>query len=175
MFVGGAVNLTIPSHLEDNGIGRSIAVTVGAVWTIFGIIGCVIGGEIRQHISVRFAQPFILCFTSMSLSWLILVDNVWMAYLFAVWHGFALGPQLPLNHNSFPDYFWRWSVGSLRGLTAPVQFGLNALGPILAGIVFDSRGTYDPLYAVFVGLIVFGAVLILLAVPPVKRAIAPQI
>ena len=97
-------------------------------------MGSGIGGEIRQHISVRFALPIILCFTSTSLIWLILVDNVWMAYLFAVWHRFAFGEQLPLNQISFPDYFGRWSVESLRGLTAPVQFGLNALGPILAGM-----------------------------------------
>ena len=105
--------------------------------------------------------------TSSAIVWLIFVDNVWMAYVFAIWHGIAFGIQLPLNQISFPDYFGRWSIGAIRGITAPVQFGLNAGGPFVAGLVFDARQSYDLILAVFVGLLLVAAVLIFLSRPPV--------
>jgi MFS family permease len=125
-----------------------------------------LGGEIRDRFPLRFALPVTLIVTSTAIVWLIFVDSVWMAYVFAIWHGLAFGVQLPLNQTSFPDYFGRWSIGAIRGITAPVQFGLNAGGPLLAGIVFDTRGSYDLIFAVFVGLLLFGALLIFFAKPP---------
>lgn len=165
-LVGGAVNLTLTSHLQDNGLSQGTAISMVGLWAGVGILGTLLGGEIRERLSVRFALPLVIVFTASSLVWLIFVDSVWMAVIFAVWHGFAFGAQLPLNQISFPDYFGRWSIGAIRGVTAPVQFGLNAVGPIVAGLTFDARGSYDLIYAVFVGLLLFGALSIVLAAPP---------
>ena len=170
MLVSGTVNLTIASHLQDNGLSRGTAISVVTLWAAIGIIGGLVGGEAGQRIPVRFALPAVICVTAGGVAWLMLVDSVWMAYLFAVWHGLAFGAQLPLNQISFPNYFGRWSAGAIRGATAPVQFGLNAVGPVLAGFVFDARGSYDLIYAVFVALLLFGALSILLAVPPASPA-----
>ena len=52
---------------------------------------------------------------------LIFVENEWMAYVFAVWHGMAFGVQLPLNQVSFPDYFGRWSIGAIRSPAATIR------------------------------------------------------
>lgn len=167
-LVGGAVNLTMVSHLQDNGLGESTAITVLTVWAAVGIVGGLIGGELRQRIPIRFALPGVILVSASALAFFITVDTVWMAYVFAGWHGLAFGAQLPLNQISFPDYFGRWSVGAIRGVTAPVQFGLNAVGPLLAGFMFDASGSYDLIYGVFVGLLIFGALLILASSPPVK-------
>lgn len=169
--VGGAVNFSLASHLEDNGLSQGTAVAVIAVWATVGLAGGILGGEIRDRYPLRYALPICLLFTSVGIVWLIFVENEWMAYVFAVWHGMAFGVQLPLNQVSFPDYFGRWSIGAIRGITAPVQFGLNAGGPFVAGVVFDARGSYDLIFAVFVGLLLVGTVLIFLAQPPTPPAL----
>src|SRR3990172_8759894 len=66
------------------------------------------------------------------MGWFIFVDAPWMAYVFALWHGLSFGAQLPLQEIAFADYFGRWSIGAIRGITAPMQFGLNAVGPLAA-------------------------------------------
>ncbi len=165
-MVSGAVNLSLVPHLEDNGLSRTTAIIVISVWAVMGVVGGMLGGEVRQRVAIRYALPVVLCFTASAVVWLIFVDRAWMAYLFAVWHGLAFGVQLPLHQISFPDYFGRWSVGAIRGVTAPVQFGFNAAGPLLVGIVFDARGSYDLIFAIFVGLLMLAAVLIFLAKPP---------
>ena len=166
VLVGGAVNLSMAPHLQDSGVSRATAVSAITVWAIFGIVGGILGGELRQRLSVRVALPMMMFLTATALIWLTLVENTWMAYTFAVYHGLLFGAQLPLNQTVFADYFGRWSVGAIQGIAAPIQFGMNAVGPVLASYVFDQTGMYDEIFMVFVGLYVFGAVVILLAARP---------
>lgn len=171
MIVGGSVNFTFVSHLASSGVDDSTAVFALSLWAGMGIIGGVLGGELRQRLSVRFALPAIICVTAASLVWFVMADSVWMALVFAVWHGLSFGAQLPLNRISFPDYFGRYSVGAIRGATAPVQFALNAFGPLIAGFVFDWQGSYDPLYLAFVALLAAAALSILAAPKPRAPAV----
>ncbi len=57
------------------------------------------------------------------------------------------------------------------GATAPVQFALNAFGPLIAGFVFDWQGSYDPLYLAFVALLAAAALSILAAPKPRAPAV----
>ena len=165
-LVGGAVNLSIVPHLQDNGLGQTTAITVITVWAAMGVVGGIFGGELRQRLPVRAALPASMVVIAIAIGWLVLIENAWMAYLFAIWHGLAFGAMLPLTQVIFPDYFGRWSVGAIRGAMAPVQFGFNAAGPVLAGVVFDSRGSYDLAFLAFVGAYLLAAVLIAFAKPP---------
>lgn len=170
MAVGGSVNFTFVSHMTQNGINADTARTALAVWAGMGIIGGVLGGELRQRMAVRYALPLVICVTTSALIWFVLLNAVWMAFVFAVWHGLAFGAQLPLNRISFPDYFGRYSVGRIRSVTAPPQLLINAFGPFVSGLVIDNRGSYDLIYVVFVGLLLSAAVSVLLA----RRPDAPQ-
>ena len=172
MVVGGSVNFTFVSHLTSNGVDDSTAVFALSLWAGMGIIGGIAGGELRQRLSVRYALPGVICVTAASLVWFVLADSVWMGLVFAVWHGLSFGAQLPLNRISFPDYFGRYSVGAIRGVTAPVQFALNAFGPLIAGLIFDWQGSYNPLYIAFVALLLLAALSILAA--PKPRVPAPE-
>ncbi len=166
MVVGGSVNFTFVSHMTQNGIDADTARSALALWAGMGIIGGVIGGELRQRLDVRYALPLVICVTASAVVWFILTDKVWMAFVFAVWHGLSFGAQLPLNRISFPDYFGRYSVGRIRSVTAPPQLILNAFGPFVSGLVIDSRGSYDLIYIVFVGLLLSAALSVLLARRP---------
>ena len=174
MFVNGAVNLSMASHLEDNGIGRGAAIAVITLWAVMGMVGGVVGGELRERVAIRLALPASVLFLAGGIVMLLAVQNVWMAFLFAIGHGLAFGALLPLLQVIFADYFGRWSVGAIRGVTAPVQFGVNALGPLAATLVFDSRGSYDLIFVVFVLLALAAALLFLFARPPVHRAMEPR-
>ena len=166
MAVGGAVNFTFVSHMTQNGIDADTARSALALWAGMGIIGGVLGGELRQRLAVRYSLPLVICVTTSAIVWFILTDTVWMAFVFAVWHGLAFGAQLPLNRISFPDYFGRYSVGRIRSVTAPPQLLINAFGPFVSGLVVDNRGSYDLIYMVFVGLLLTAAVSVLLARHP---------
>ena len=166
MAVSGSVNFTFVSHMTQNGIDADTARTALALWAGMGIIGGVLGGELRQRLAVRYSLPLVILITTSALVWFVLTDSVWMAFVFAVWHGLSFGAQLPLNRISFPDYFGRYSVGRIRGVTAPPQLLINAFGPFISGLVIDNRGSYDLIYIVFIGLLLSAAVSVLLARRP---------
>ena len=171
MAVSGSVNFTFVSHMTQNGIDADTARSALAVWAGMGIVGGVLGGELRQRLAVRYSLPLVILITTSALVWFVLTDSVWMAFVFAVWHGLAFGAQLPLNRISFPDYFGRYSVGRIRSVTAPPQLLINAFGPLVSGLVIDNRGSYDLIYVVFVGLLLSAALSVLLARrpdPPVR-------
>ena len=165
-IVGGTTNFMFVLHLTQNGIPLETSVFLYPLWAGMGIIGGIIGGELRQRMSVRRALPLIIIFTTTGIIWLMQADALWMAIVFVIWHGLAFGAQLPLNRVSFPDYFGRYSVGRIRSATAPVQLGLNALGPLAAGLAFDQWGNYDRVFLLFILLLATAALSILLAKPP---------
>ena len=168
-LVGGTTNFMFVLHLTQNGIPLETSVFLYPLWAGMGIIGGVIGGELRQRMSVRRALPLIIIFTTTGIIWLMQANALWMAIVFVIWHGLAFGAQLPLNRVSFPDYFGRYSVGRIRSATAPVQLGLNALGPVAAGLAFDQWASYDRVFLAFILLLAAAALSILAAKPPDPR------
>ena len=169
-IVGGTTNFMFVLHLSQNGIAPETSVFLYPLWAGMGILGGVIGGELRQRMSVRRALPLIIIFTTTGIIWLMQANALWMAIVFVIWHGLAFGAQLPLNRVSFPDYFGRYSVGRIRSATAPVQLGLNALGPLAAGLAFDQTGSYDQVFLAFIALLATAALSILAAKPPDSHA-----
>ena len=68
----------------------------------------------------------------------------------------------------YAEYFGRTSLGAIRGVTIPLNWVGNALGPLVAGLVFDISGDYFLIFAVFSGMYLTSALLVGLARRPVR-------
>ena len=80
--------------------------------------------------------------------------------------GVGVGGVHLLLRLTWADYYGRLHLGSIRGLTLPFQIGGQALGPIIAGYMFDSTGGYETPFTVFGIVVAFAAVMVLTATPP---------
>jgi cyanate permease len=87
-------------------------------------------------------------------------------YLSATVFGVGIGGILTLVPVSFADYFGRASYGRIRGVALPAQVTGQALGPSLAGVLFDASGDYHLALGSFAGMAVLAAVVALLARVP---------
>lgn len=173
--VSGAVNLSIIPHLQDRGLGSSTAVSVITVWAFCGIAGGMLGSEMAQRFFVRYPLSVTMVASALGLAWLIVVDGQVSAYCWAVFHGVTFGAQMSLNQIVPSEYFGRWSVGAISGMTQPVQWILGAAGPVIASVSFDMAGSYTFIFTVYIGLLVLGGVLIGLAKKPMAtRFGAPE-
>jgi hypothetical protein len=72
----------------------------------------------------------------------------------------------PMRSGQAADDYRRQHLGTIRGITLPVQIGGQAVGPISAGFVFDASGSYHVVFLSFAGMVALGSVLVLTAVPP---------
>jgi len=110
------------------------------------------------------------CFILMSaaLLWLLVTKELWMFYLFAVVFGFAYGGWAALISLMVAELFGLSSLGVILGA---VNFGLTigeAIGPALAGRIFDITGSYQPAFLICVGLSII-AIILALFLKPITR------
>jgi len=148
-------------HATDRGISASEAArmlsTIGG-GVILGRIGM---GFLGDRIGNR--RALILCFSLMSLGFLflILVEEMWMLYVFAAcigftWGGGTLGPLL------LAELFGLRSLGGNVGI---INFGYSfgaGLGPFLAGHLFDVTRSYRPAFFMALSVALFALVMSLL-------------
>ena len=80
--------------------------------------------------------------------------------------GIGVGGMQLLLRLTWADYYGRLHLGSIRGLTLPAQIGGQALGPIVAGFMFDATSGYKTPFTVFGIIVTFAAVVVLAATPP---------
>ncbi|PKB71301.1 MAG: MFS transporter [SAR202 cluster bacterium Io17-Chloro-G6] len=80
--------------------------------------------------------------------------------------GIGVGGLHLLLRLTWADYYGRLHLGAIRGLTLPAQIGGQALGPIVAGVMFDATDGYRIPFTIFGIIVAVGAVMVLTATPP---------
>ncbi len=66
----------------------------------------------------------------------------------------------------YADYYGRRSLGLIRGAFQPVQLGMNAAGPFVAGLWFDRTGSYQSSFTLFALIFLVAAAAVALASYP---------
>ena len=64
------------------------------------------------------------------------------------------------------DFYGRSSLGSIRGLTLPVQIGGQLIGPLISGFMFDATGSYRAAFFLVAAAAAVASVMVLAATPP---------
>jgi MFS family permease len=155
-IVPHAIDLGIPSISAAN-----ILATIGGL----SILGRVVLGSAADRIGNR--QAFIIGFILMSaaLFWMLLAKEVWGLYLFAIIFGFAFGGCGASESPLVAGLFGLKSHGLILGV---ITFGFcmgAAVGPFLAGYIFDVADSYQVAFLVCAATSVIGLILTLLLHP----------
>lgn len=158
----GFSSFTIMVHLVPHAIelGNSPATGAAILATIGGlsIVGKVAMGSAIDRIGARLTFMIGFVLMAAALLWLVPSNDLWMLYLFAIAFGFAYGSIGTSESPIVAELFGVSSHGIILGV---VTFGFTsgaAIGPFLAGKIFDNRGSYDLAFLVgaiacFVGLL----------------------
>ncbi len=118
------------------------AVALGLVGGV-SIVGRIAMGSVSDKIGRK--ASFIIAFLLMAVMmlWLLKARQPWQFYLFSAIFGFGYGGIVPLFPAIVGDWFGMRYYGSILGvLSLAVGIG-GAIGPLLAGYVFDSFGSYN--------------------------------
>ena len=104
---------------------------------------------------------------------LVNASSLWMLILWGVIYGIGASGISLLPSLAWGTYFGRTFLGSIRGITSPVAFFGQAVGPLFAAFLYDELGSYQVPYSVFIGLFLLSAALMLFARKPVPPAPEP--
>jgi MFS family permease len=161
-FIIQATMVHLVIHVIDQGVSTIIAASMLTVIGGVSIGGRIIMGGLGDRIGNR--PSFTLCFALMSTALFLLpmARDIWMLYLFAVAFGFTYGGMYTLGSPLAAELFGLGSHGLIFGA---VSFGGTiggAIGPALAGRVFDTAGSYNLAFSVSAAIGIVGLVSILL-------------
>ncbi len=168
LLVLGAVMVHFVAHVEDLGYSLGYAATMIMVMTISMVIGqTFIGGLLGDRINKRVTIVIALFGHSIALMLLAYATSQLMIIGFVVINGLAVGTRGPLIQAIRADYFGRQSFGTIMGFSSLVMMGGMIAGPVIAGISYDTTGSYEFGFTLLAILASFGSLFFVFATKPV--------
>lgn len=153
------IMIHIVPHATDLGISATTAAYLLAARSGAGLVSCVVLGSVADRIGNR--QAFTICFILMSAAmfWLLTAREALMLYLFSIIFGFGTGGAATIEAPLVAELFGTRSHGSILGV---VVFGYtigSAIGPFMAGYIFDISGSYQSAFLITAVICVIGLIL----------------
>jgi len=155
----------IVPHATD--LGLPSAAAAGVLATIGGVsmLGRIVMGTANDRIGGK--RSLIVCFIVLRCGriWLQVAEEAWMLFVFGAIYGFAHGGFFTVVSPTVAELFDTGSHGVLFGIILFCGTIGGAIGPLLAGRIFDLTGSYQILFLVLTGVTVIGFVLIIMLRP----------
>ncbi|MBE0583200.1 MAG: MFS transporter [Desulfofustis sp.] len=155
----------IVPHAGDIGLSpphaAGVLSTIGAV----SMLGRFCSGVAIDRIGSK--SVLIICYfvLTASLFWLQMADSMWMLYCFAAVYGLAHGSFFTAVSPIVAETFGIAAHGAIFGVVVFAGTVGGAVGPIVAGWIFDLTGSYDAVFITITVLSVISFGLILLLKP----------
>lgn len=160
-----AIIVHIVPHATDLAISAASAANILAIIGGVSVAGRIIMGSAGDRIGNKLAITIGFIIMLVALLWLLAAKELWMFYLFAVIFGFGYGGWAALLSPIVAELFGLSSLGVILGA---VTFGLaigEAVGPALAGRIFDITSSYQPAFLVCAALSIVAIILALFLRP----------
>lgn len=147
----------------DSGLSSATAVTVLTVTGLSNMVCSIIGGAAGDRFGARRTYIGSMALLAFSMIWLIGSNSLWMFYVFAVAFGVGNGGWFPQVPVLAAKIFGTRYLGSIYAAIL-VGAGIGGMvGPILAGYIFDTTGSYKIAFAiaaaVAIAAVLFGVAL----------------
>ena len=162
----GVILHLMPYLTEESGISAKSAVGVISGFTASGAFATLAIGAISDRLPPRLLMVGSYLVSAAAMGLLIIADTLPEAYLFAVLQGFAaIGINL-ISPILLAQYYGRWTMGAMYGIVRAAQVVGFAIGALISGIIYDSTGSYQLAFAIFLFIALASALLILVAKRP---------
>ena len=163
-----AFMLHLARMMTDMGYSLQTAAFVVSGYTAVSMVFQLIGGYVGDRVPKNIA---LLMFTLWQAFGVFILTfgppNLLSAYGFALLFGIGFGGRNPISSSIRGDYFGRKHYGKIMGISQVPMNVLLLIGPIFAGVMRDSTGTYQTAFAVLGVMAVVGGFCFLFAKKPV--------
>ncbi len=161
MFCLLIIMVHIVPHATDIGIPPTTAAGILSAIGGISMAGRFITGMAIDRIGNRLSM--IICFILLiaAFLWLQMARELWMLALFAVVYGFAHGGLFTVISPIVAEYFGVRTHGALFGIVFFSSMVGGAIGPVIAGHIYDTTESYSLAFWVCTAVIALALVLIL--------------
>lgn len=160
------VSLHHVSHYIHIGMPGPSAAIMASVFAFAQVPAGFLWSRITRDTPIRVALALAGLFVAMGAAGTAFSTSVWNGAISAGFLGTGVGGLHLLLRLAWAEYYGRHHLGAIRGVTLPVQIGGQAVGPVMAGAVFDYTDSYIGAFIFFAAVVSIGSFSILAAVPP---------
>jgi len=166
-FTYAVVVTQLIPHLESQGISSGAAATGVMLLSMFGIASKLIFGRLSETITARWAMAISLAFQSAALFLLIIVGGSAAVWFVIAFYGMGMGAMGALLPLTVVEAYGMRHFGTILGVTSMPSVIPIIVGPLMAGMIFDTYGTYDIAFGIMGLMFALGALAMAMARRPV--------
>ena len=158
-FCAFAIVVHITPHAIDLGTSPAVAANFLATVGALSVTGRIVMGRLADILGSKKGFAIGLLLMSIALGGLIPVKTLWIIFLLAGLFGLAYGTCVATQAPMVAELFGLESHGTILGF---LSFGFvtgGALGPWLAGTIFDHAGSYQFAFALCAAVSITGLIL----------------
>ncbi len=158
-----------PHYLEQGLSGTAAAITV-SVFALSQVPAGLLWSSLAQRVPVRFLLALSGLAVGIGAIATLVSESLAGGVASAAILGVGVGGLHVLLRLAWADYYGRQYLGSIRGVTLPVQITGQALGPIISGFVYDATDSYRIPFITFAVGASLVTLLVLYATPPGQQS-----
>ena len=170
----GVVSQMVP-HLQHTGFSLATASGAMMLLAFFAMSSKLIFGRLSETITARLAWVVILILQTSGLTLLMVsgtsITSTWTAIVI---FGLGMGGVGALTPLVITDLFGLKHFGSIMGLTRTPIIIPVIVGPILAGMIYDTTGNYSWMFLITIGMLVLSIGAFLLTKTPSQLAVTDR-
>jgi MFS family permease len=156
--------LTIVVHIVPHSIDLGLTAKTGAgVISVIGgvsMFGRLVLGTAHDRVGGKLSLGICFFLLICSFIWLQMAREAWMLFIFALIYGFAHGGIFTVVSPLVAELFGMRSHGVLFGIVLFSGNCAGAIGPILAGRIFDITGSYRSVFLLLTMVALMGLILV---------------
>ncbi len=166
-MVQAGVSLHQVSHFINQGLDPSLAALTAGAFAFCQMLGGFVWASLAsRRVPIRFLLAAAAFFVSGGALGVQASSTLAWGLPMASVLGAGVGGLHLLLRLAWAEYYGREHLGSITGITLPVQVGGQALGPIIAGFLYDFTGSYLWPFRIFSTAVFIAGLLVLTATPP---------
>jgi MFS family permease len=169
----GGIAFHLVAYYTDGGVQPLLAAGALSVFAFSGAGANVFWGFLAERVFAKRLYISALLLSATGVTILLQPPSALTAYVFACLFGLSGRGQDTLVHVLTAHYFGRRSFGSISGLSRSISLAGLGVGPFIAASAYDLTGSYQGVFALFLGAFMLAACLVLLLQRPVRPRIAP--
>ena len=173
MMVQAGVSLHQVSHYISQGVDPRFAAMSASTFALAQMPASVFWAALARRMPIRYLMMFAAFVVALAAAGTVVSDWLLPELVSAAGVGFGVGGLHLLIRLVWADYYGRENLGTIRGLTMSVQVGGQALGPVIAGFMFDYFDSYRIPFTFFAVAVFLAGIMALAAKPPQAPTPAP--
>jgi MFS family permease len=166
MFTLTFLTLHQVAYLEDLGYTPMTAATATGVLGCMTIVGQLASGALSTRYEVRYVAAVCIIGLAAGITILMNARILPLIYLHTIISGISCGGIMVVMPILFGAYFGRTNYARILGFSTPVTTIFSAGSPLIAAYIFDSIGSYTPVFIIGLVLLGVGLVCAILDRPP---------